>query len=465
MMNMGSALNRRMFLRGAGMALALPWFETFASGAANQEETPRRFVSVYHPDGVGLPLKTDPAWKDWSWFPRGGEKDFVLTKVLDVLEPLRSDITIYSGLSHPAARKVHGHSNADQYLTGAATGGHGAYQNSISLDQVYADHAGEFTRHSSLVMSTNGGVGGPRGAQTQSFNREGRPIPAMNKPKQIFDMLFETTSKDAAAKLARSKSALDLLIANTRSLKRQLSKRDQETLQQYLDAVRDTEVKLEKAQKWIDAPVAKVNGERLYLDAEPKEARHYFQTMYELIYLAFLSDSTRVATFQLGRENGEGPHDLLSRAVGLGGAHGLTHAVKRPDGWKNLGTYNRYQAEEFGRFAQRLKDTPEPTGQGNMLDNTFAMHGSASSSFHLSRNYPIISAGGKNLGFANGRYLKFGRGNEDNQAGAGIVSDAGWRGKIEAEELPLANLFVTILQRLGVETDNFAGYTGTLSRV
>ena len=459
------SLSRRQFLHGAGVALALPWFETFAAASPSQDATPKRFVSVYHPDGVGLPLKKDPAWKDWSWFPRGGEKDFQLTKVLDVLEPLRNDITIYSGLSHPAARKVHGHSNADQYLTGAATGGHGPYKNSISVDQVYAAHAGEFTRHSSLVMSTNGGIGGPRGAQTQSFNREGRPIPAMNQPKQIFDTLFVTSGKDARAKLARSKSALDLLIANTSSLGRRLSRHDQQTLQQYLDAVRDTETKLAKAQKWIDKPVAKVDTRNLTLDADPKEARLYFQTMYELIYLAFLSDSTRVATFQLGRENGEGPHDLLSKAVGLGGAHGLTHTVKKPNGWKNLGRYNRYQAEEFGRFAQKLKDTPEPTGNGNMLDKTFAIHGSASSSFHLSRNYPIISAGGKNLGFRNGRYLKFGKGNEDNQAGAGIVTDAGWRGKLEAEELPLSRLFVTVLQRLGVETQSFGGSKGTLSGV
>lgn len=458
-------LSRRTFLQGTGVALALPWFETFAVGSPVKDETPRRFVSIYHPDGVGLPLKSDPAWEDWSWFPRGGETDFKLTKVLDVLEPLRSDITIYSGLSHPAARRVHGHSNADQYLTGAPIGGEGPYQNSISVDQVYAEHAGDFTRHSSLVMSTNGGVGGPRGAQTQSYNREGRPIPAMNKPKQIFDMLFVTSGKDAAEKLARSKSALDLLIDNTRSLNRQLSRRDQETLKQYLDAVRDTELKLAKAQKWVDTPIPQVETKNLHLDAEPKEARLYFQTMYELIYLAFLSDSTRVATFQLGRENGEGPHDLLSQAVGLGGAHGLTHEVKKPDGWKNLGTYNRYQAEEFGRFAQRLKDTPEPTGKGNMLDNTFAMHGSASSSFHLSRNYPIISAGGKNLGFTNGRYLKFGKGNEDNQAGAGIDTDAGWQSKQEVEELPLSKLFVTVLQRLGVETDSFGGSTGTLSRI
>lgn len=462
MNNKFKLLNRRTFLQGTGISLALPWLETFAVGKPTSDETPKRFVSIYHPDGVGLPLKTDPAWKDWSWFPQGGEKDFKLTKVLEVLEPLRSDITIYSGLSHPAARRVHGHSNADQYLTGAPIGGHGTYQNTISLDQAYAEKAEAFTRHSSLVMSTNGGIGGPRGAQTQSFNREGRPIPAMNKPKQIFDMLFVTSGKDAAARLARSKSALDLLIENTRSLERQLSKRDQETLKQYCDAVRDTELKLAKAQMWIDKPVPKVDTRNLHLEAEPKEARLYFQTMYELIYLAFLSDSTRVATFQLGRENGEGPHDLLSLAVGLGAAHHLTHEVKKPGGWKNLGTYNRYQAEEFGRFAQRLRDTPEPTGKGNMLDNTLAMHGSASSSFHLSRNYPIITAGGKNLGFTNGRYLKFGKGNEDNQAGAGIDTDSGWQGNTLVEELPLAKLFVTILQRLGVETDSFSGHTGSL---
>ena len=465
MNNKAVSLHRRSFLRASGLALALPWLETFAADPPVPDDTPKRFVSIYHPDGVGLPLETDPAWKDWSWFPRGGEKDFHLTKVLDVLEPLRNEITIYSGLSHPAVRKVHGHSNADQYLTGAATGGHGAYKNSISIDQVYAAQAGEFTRHASLVMSTNGGIGGPRGAQTQSFNREGRPIPAMNKPKQIFDMLFVASGKDAAAKLARSKSALDLLISNTRSLGKKLSSHDQQTLQQYLDALRDTEIKMAKAQKWIDTPVPQVDTANLDLDADPKEARLYFQAMYELIYLSFLSDSTRVATFQLGRENGEGPHDLLSRAVGLGGAHGLTHSVKKPNGWKNLGTYNRYQAEEFGRFVQKLKDTQEPSGNGNMLDNTFAMHGSASSSFHLSRNYPIISAGGKNLGFKNGRYLKFGKGNEDNQANAGIVTDAGWNGRIEAEELPLARLFVTVLQRLGVETESFAGTTGTLNRV
>ena len=459
-------MGRRTFLRGTGLALALPWLESFGSYPTKSVNTPKRFVSIYHPDGVGVPLKEDPAWKDWSWFPHGGEKDFEFTKVLDVLEPLRNDITVYAGLSHPAVRRVHGHSNADQYLTGADTKGHGPYKNSISLDQVYAEFIGENTRHSSLVMSTNGGIGGPRGAQTQSFNREGRPIPAMNKPKQIFDMLFVAKDKNASEKLARSKSALDLLMEDTRSLGRKLSMHDRDTLQQYLDSVRDTEVKLSKAEQWLDAPIPDVDSSGLHLEAGPSEARQYFQTMYDLIYLAFLSDSTRVATFQLGRENGGGPHDMLSKAVDLGGAHGLTHAVKKKDGWKNLGTYNRYQAEEFGRFVSKLRNTAEPSGDGNMLDNTFAMHGSASSSFHLSRNYPIISAGGKNLGFSNGRYLNYVGFREDGSLpGAGITSDAGWRSKVAEEEPPLAKLFVSILQRLGVETDSFAGYTGSLDRV
>jgi hypothetical protein len=294
------SLGRRTFLRGTGIALALPWMETFAASNQAEGKTPKRFLSVYHPDGVGVPLRADPGWKDWSWYPRGGEKDFEFTKVLDVLEPLRSDVTVYSGLSHPAVRKVHGHSNADQYLTGADTKGHGPYKNSISIDQLYAEHIGEYTRHASLVMSTNGGIGGPRGAQTQSFNREGRPIPAMNKPKQIFDMLFVANSQNAAAKLARSKSALDLLMEDSRTLGRKLSKHDQGTLQQYLDAVRDTEAKLTKAQQWLNTPLPKVDSSHLHLEAGPAEAKQYFQSMYDLIYLAFLSDSTRVATFQLG---------------------------------------------------------------------------------------------------------------------------------------------------------------------
>ena len=187
--------------------------------------------------------------------------------------------------------------------------------------------------------------------------------------------------------------------------------------------------------------------------------------MYDLIYLAFLSDSTRVATFQLGRENGGGPHDLLSKAVGLGGAHGLTHSVKKTNGWQNLGTYNRYQMAEFGRFVKKLKDTPEPTGKATCSTTpspctarppaVFTSRGIIPSSPPAAkprlqqRPLPPVRqpAGGRQSARCRGHQR------------------SGWRGTAKEEDQPLGHLFVSILQRLGVETDTFAGCTGTLNRV
>jgi len=462
-----TTLDRRKFLRGlGGFALALPVFETFSGLAhAAKQKNKKRFAAFYMPDGVPMPLKEDPSYQDWSWFPHGRGKDFTFTKCLDPLEPLRDEVTVFGGLSHPAARSVHGHSNADQFLTGADTGDYGDYDNSISLDQLFAAQEGVHTRLSSMVLSTDGGTGSPRGAHTISFNEQGRPIPAEHKPKHIFDMLFVKSSKDAARRLAMSKSALDDLVADARSLIRSLSKHDQETLQEYLDSVRDTEIKIEKAKRWMDIPLPQVEVDHLTLDVTPEDPRVYMQTMYELIYLAFKTDSTRTVTYQLGRENGLGASDYLARAVGFNLTHQLSHKTKEPDGYKNFGTYCNFLSEEYGRFLARLKETPEVGGTGNMLDNTVLLFGSASSAFHLSRNYPLILAGGKNMGFKHGQYLKYGSGNEDNQATSGIRTDVGWRGEMDFEELPLSDLYLTMLHKLGVETDSFGGSNHTLAEV
>jgi hypothetical protein len=449
-----------------GFALALPAFESFsgiAHAAAPQDK--KRFAAFYMPDGVPMPRKEDPAHEDWSWFPHGKGKDFRLTKCLDPLAPLRDDLTVFSGLSHPAVRNVHGHSNADQFLTGADTGGAGDYENTISLDQKFAAQAGEHTRYSSLVLSTDGGTGSPRGAQTLSFNQNGRPIPAEHKPKRIFDLLFVKSGNDAAQRLALSQSVLDDLMADARSLQRTLSRHDQERLEEYLQSVRDTEIKVERAKRWMDIPLPRVNVDHLQLDITPEDPRVYLQTMFGLIHLAFETDSTRVATYQLGRENGVGTSDYLARAVGFNLTHQLTHKTKQPGGWENFGTYCRFLSEELGRFATKLKATPEAGGAGNMLDNTLLFFGSASSAFHTSRNYPLLLLGGKNMGFKHGQFLKYGQGNEDNQADAGVSSDIGWRREAGYEELPLSKLYVTMLQKLGVETDTFGGSTGTFAEV
>lgn len=465
-----STIDRRRFLRGSGFALALPWFESFrqSAGAAETATTqavpPKRLACFYMPDGVPMPLKEDPAYQDWSWFPHGGGRDFAFTKCLDPLEPLRDDLTVLSGLSHPAARNIHGHSNADQFLTGAATGAAGEYQNSISLDQLFAAQVGELTRFSSLVMSTDGGTGTQRGTHTMSFNRNGQAIPAEHKPKRIFDMLFVNSGQNAERRLALSQSALDDLMSDARSLRRELSQRDQATLDEYLHSVRDTEMKVAKARRWIDLPLPTVDGNHLNLDITPEDPRLYLQTMFELIYLAFQTDSTRVATYQIGRENGIGVSDYLARAVGFNLTHQLSHKTKEPDGWKNFGIYCRFLSEEFGRFVNKLKTTSDIGGDHNLLDNSLLLFGSASSAFHLSRNYPLLLAGGKNMGFKHGQYLKCGKYQQgvNPTGGPWLGGKEPWQKEMDHEEMPLANLFVTMLQRLGVETESFAGSTGTL---
>ncbi|MBK27398.1 MAG: hypothetical protein CMO77_01035 [Verrucomicrobiales bacterium] len=461
-----SSLDRRKFLRGAGIALALPWFESF-SGLAQEtkRKEKKRLACFYMPDGVPMPLEKDPAFKEWSWFPHGQGNNFTFTKCMETLTPLRKDLTIFSGLSHPAVRRVHGHSNADQFLTGADTGADGDYQNSISLDQVFAAHVGMQTRHSSMIMSTDGGTGSPRGAQTLSFNSNGRPIPAEHKPKRIFDMLFVKSGEESAQRLSLNKSALDDLLEDARSLNNSLSKHDQDTLAEYLQSVRETEAKIEKAERWLNMPLPQIDADHLKLDITPEDPRTYLQTMYELIYLAFKTDTTRVATYQLGRENGVGISDYLGRAVGFKLTHQLSHATRESDGWKNFGTYCRFINEELGRFASKLKNTQEPGGQGNMLDNTVLLFGSASSAFHLSRNYPLILIGGNNMGFKHGQYLRYGKGNESNQATSGISTDAGWRAEMSYTELPLSNLYLTMLQKLGVDAKSFGGSTESLSEV
>lgn len=458
------SIDRRKFLRGTGIALALPCLETFSATSALGKETPssrKRLACFYLPDGVPMPLEEDPAHKDWSWFPHGRGKDFAFTKCLDPLEPLRQDVTIFGGLSHPPARNIHGHSNADQFLTGAATGATGSYRNTVSLDQVFAAEVGDQTRFSSLVLSTDGGTGTPRGAQTMSFNQSGRAIPAEHRPKRIFDMLFVSSDEDAARRLAISESALDDLMADANALQRRLSKNDRRSLDEYLQSVRDTELKVQKAKRWMNIPLPTVDVDHLQLDITPEDPRVYLQTMFELIYLSFKTDSTRVATYQIGRENGVGVSDYLARAIGFNLTHRLSHETKKPDGWKNFGSYNRFLAEEFGRFALKLKSTPEPDGQGNMLDNSLLLFGSASSSFHLSRNYPLVLAGGKNMGFEHGRYLKYGEDPPENLPDG----DRAFRSEMNYKEVPLGNLFVSMLRKLDVEIDSFAGSSTPLAEV
>ncbi|MGY8671955.1 MAG: DUF1552 domain-containing protein [Verrucomicrobiia bacterium] len=434
-------LNRREFLHGTGIALALP----FLHGMTAQAKTlsrPRRFAAVYFPYGVSLPTE-DHEHANWTWFPQGEGRDFQFNDSLKSLEPLRDQVTIMSGLSHPHGRRMGGHDTSDIFLTGAELKG-SRLKNSISLDQVAASQFGEETRYPSLSLSTDGGVGEATRASTLSFGRTGQPIPAQHQPRQVFDRLFGVNADSKAAqrrRLTNSGSMLDLVRENTRSLRRRLGREDQQKLDEYLSSVRQIEQRVERSERWLDIPNPKVDASGMHLDASDEMPRELIRTMYDLMALAFQTDSTRYATYQIGNMNGAtsiaGKFPAL---LGLGQSmHKLAHGWNKQGGAEALGKWDEFLAQQFTYFIERLKNTPD--GDASLLDHTILLYGSSNSRTHNNTNYPIMLAGGKGLGMKHGQYLKLN------------------------EQTPFANVHTTILNRLGVPTEKFADANGELTQL
>jgi hypothetical protein len=432
-------LNRRTFLHGTGVSLALPWLECM-SQADDAVSVPARLASIYFPFGVSLP-NDKSKHADWNWFPKREENTFQYRNSLKSFEPLREQVTVLGGLSHPAGRKMGGHDTGDIFLTGANFAG-STYRNSISLDQYIASHVGAQTRFGSLVLSSDGGVGEPSRSTTLSFTAQGRPIPAISNPRQIFDRLFgdgDASSKNQKRLLENTGSMLDQVLENSRSMKSRLGKQDQRKLDEYLASIRDIEQRVNRSQAWLDIPKPVVAHDATNLTADQSSPVEYMQAMYDLIFLAFQTDSTRLATYMLGQVAGATTiANAFPACLGLpGNWHGLAHGQGKNDGAKSLGRFDQLLAQQVSRFITRLHETPE--GDGSMLDNTLVFYGSSNSKTHNNNNYPLVLAGGRNLGFKHNQFLQL---------------DA---------KTPLANVFVTILDRMNIPHDGFADSTGELS--
>ena len=435
-------IKRRTFLRATGVSLALPWLDAMAAPGAKTKLPPKRFCSMFFPYGVSLP-KPDHEQAEWHWFPQGEGRDFKFNKSLEVLEPVRDQVTVFSGLSHPLMRKHGGHDSGDTFLTGAELKP-GELKNSISLDQLAAKQLGKDTRFSSLVLSSDGGVGIPTRANTISYNGRGLPVPSLNRPSLVFERLFGLNQESIDAQrrgLRRTGSHLDLLMDEAKRLNRKLGKRDREKMDQYLTSVRQVEQQVERAAGWLDVPKPKVNADGLSLDADDNTPGELIQAMLDLIVLAFQTDSTRFATYQIGSMHGaisiagKFPQ-LLGYANHM---HGLAHGANKKEGARKLGEWDRFLAGRLKYFIDRLADIEE--GDGTLLDNTLVHYGTTNSNTHNNRNYPVIVAGARKMGFTHGQYLRFG------------------------EDTPLANLYLTMLQRLGVKANNFADSNGAMTEV
>jgi hypothetical protein len=435
-------IDRRTVLKGAGVALSLPLLEGMLhAGAKTTAELPRRMCCIFFPFGVAMP-KDDSEDRQWGWFPQGEGRDYQLTNPLKPLEGLRDDFTVLGGLSHPKGRSLGGHDTGDTFLTASNLAG-AQFTNTVSLDQYAAEFLADKTRFDSLTLSSDGGVGEPTRSTTLSFSRDGRPIPALASPKQVFDRLFgkEEGAEAGRRRLKNTASMLDLVLEHSRSLKARLGAQDQQKLDDYLASVRSVEQRVEQSQKWLDIPKPDVDPASVDLAADPKAPKEYLKAMYDLLFLAFQTDTTRLATYMLGQVAGATTiANAFPACIGLSGNwHGLAHGAGKKGGAEKLGRFDRFLAENLAYFLQRLADTRE--GDGTLLDRTLVFYGSSNSRTHQNRNYPLLLAGGRGLGLRHGQYLRF------------------------DEKTPLSNLFVTMLDRLALPVESFADSTGEMSEL
>lgn len=429
-------ITRRTVLRGAGVSLALPWMEAMATkGASASAGLPRRFCAIQFPFGVAMPKEDSPD-RPWGWFPRGEGKDYELSNPLKPLAPIMDEVSILGGLSHPRCRSMNGHDTGDIFLT-ANNLAKVTYQNTISIDQLIANRIGDQTRHHSLTLSTDGGVGPRTRTTTLSYNADGQPIPALADPGQIFRRLFarDQASESDRRKLENSGSILDLVLDQSRSLRNQLGRADQIKLDEYETSVREVEQRVEKSRAWLQVPLPEVDPSSIDLEVSPDSPKEYLTAIYDLMFLAFQTDLTRVITYQLGSMGPSRARNFPS-SVGLKDWHSLAHGANKKGGAEKLGKFDQFMTGQLVRFLTRMRDTEE--GEGNLLDNTQVLYGSSNSKTHVNRNFPLLHAGGSKLGIKHGHYLRF------------------------PESVPMSNLFVTMMQAMGIEENHFVDSTGSL---
>ena len=432
-------IDRRTWLRGVGVACALPYLEAMSNTLPAAGQAPKRLCYLYTPNGVSLPPESNPAYEEWSWFPMGEGSEYRTTKVLESLNPLRSKLSILGGLSHPNSRQVLGHLAGDAWLTAGDLRG-SVYNNRISVDQYAARYLGKETRYSSLVLSTDGGIGYKSRISTLSFADGGRPIPAENRQREIFERYFApnggATTDDRRRSLARKKKIVDLVMDDTSRLQDQLGKHDRDRMDEYMTSLSSVEQQIQRNEAWLDVPMPEVDSGRIDFNCNPAiDPTAYLRTMLDLIVLAIQTDLTRVLTYMLAREDGMGFGENFPKlALGINkGHHAISH--DQADGhWQEWGSYDRWLAEQFAYFLTRLDSLPDK--QGTLLDNTLVLYGSACSTTHNAVNYPLVLAGGANMGLHHGHYLR------------------------QSEELPMSNLFVSMLNAAGVPATEFGDSTG-----
>ncbi len=417
---------RRQILRGSGVSFALPLLPSLVPKTAIADEkqiapesdgTPRRMVFICNNLGLHMP----------NFVPEDTGFGYTPSPYLEVLGDLRNKCTVFSGISHPHVDGAHAAEKS--FLTAAPHPGSGSFRNSISVDQLVAEQIGGKTRIPSLVLSANGGG-------SLSWTRSGVPIPGETSPSRVFRKLFTPGSPDEVkqqiTRLRQGASVMDMVLGEARRLKKSLSQDDREKFEEYTTSVRAVEKEMVRQQQWQRQPKPKVN------ESVPVDIRDQADTigtsklMYDLMALALQTDSTRIATVLSVGFFAVPPIDGVTE-----GYHTLSHHGLNNDKLAQLAVIEKEHLGILRDFLAKLESTTEE--DDTLLDRTMVLFGSdlGNASSHDNTNLPIVLAGG---GFKHGQHLAFDNTNNE----------------------PLSNVYVSMLQRMGLPVDRFGSSTGTI---
>ena len=439
------AISRRTVLRGIGATLALPLLDGMvpaltAIGKTTGART-HRFGVMYVPNGMIMQ----------NWAPIGEGANFEFNSTMAPLAPFRSQLAVVSGLNCNVPAGVHVgdgvHARAStRFLTDIypkITPSGGAVQAGISMDQILGKQLGKYTQLASLEMaieSTQSAGACDQGfacdyTSTISWAGDATPLPMENNPRAVFERLFgDTGSTDPGARLVRmqqDQSILDSVNKEIETLQNALGQADRAKLAEYLDAIRDIERRIQKAEEQRDEELPLVS----HPAGIPGNYDDHAKLMCDLMVLAYQCDLTRVATFMMGREFS----GMTYPFIGVPDAHHpISHHQNEPEKVAKVAKINTYHVTLFAYLLDRLRSTPD--GDGTLLDNITMLYGAgmADSNRHVPNDIPIVLAGGGAGTLKGGRHIRY------------------------AKDTPLANLHLTLLDKFGVRMDRFGDSTGKL---
>ena len=433
----GKSLPRRTVLRGLGASLSLPLLDAmlpaFASRAHAATTRAHRFLAFYVPNGMAMEY----------WTPKGEGRDFQLSPILEPLAPFRDQMLVLSGIN-ASWNYIHAGASGS-FLTGTIRGGRNEVEilADVSMDQLLARHFANETQVASLELSMDApanagactGILSCAYTHTISWRRARLPLPMEYNPRAVFERLFgdsgSTGRAEREARLHQQKSLLDSVNAKLAKLRQELGVQDQAKVEQYTEAVRDIERRIQRAEQQSDVELPTLEQPQ----GVPPAFEDHLALMLDLQLLAFQSDLTRVITFMIGKEQSARPYPQ----IGVPEAHHpLSHHNDVAEIIARLSQINRYHTELFSKQLAKLRATPD--GDGSLLDHMTIMYGSgiSNSTRHSGQNLPLMLIGGGAGRLDGGRHLKY------------------------TDKPSIANLLVTLMDKLAVPFEKIGGSTGKL---